>query len=41
MKKLTRAHLFAPPKTARKTKSRLARAKLVLVAARARALETA
>jgi septum formation topological specificity factor MinE len=41
MKKLTRAQLFAPPKTARKTKSRLARAKLVLVAARERAHETA
>jgi hypothetical protein len=40
MKKLTGAQLFAPPKMARKTKSRLARAKLVVAAARERAVET-
>jgi hypothetical protein len=38
---LTSAQLFAPPKTARKTKARLARAKLVIVAARERAAVTA
>src|SRR5262249_30872729 len=41
MKRLTSAQLFAPPKTARKTKARLARAKLVIVAARERAGERA
>jgi hypothetical protein len=41
MKKLTSAQLFAPPKKARKTKTRLERAKLVIVAARDRAVETA
>ena len=41
MKRLTSAELFAPPKLARRTKSRLARAKLVIVAARDRAVETA
>src|SRR5262249_24832397 len=41
MKRLTSAQLFAPPKTARKTKARLARAKLVIVAARERAVERA
>ena len=33
MKRLTSAQLFAPPKRARKTKARLERAKLVVVAA--------
>ena len=37
MKRLTSAELFAPPKRARKTKARLERAKLVVVAARERA----
>jgi hypothetical protein len=37
MKKLTSAQLFAPPKKARKTKTRLERAKLVIAAARKRA----
>ena len=41
MKRLTSAQLFAPPKRARKTKARLERAKLVIVAARERAAETA
>jgi hypothetical protein len=41
MKKLTSAQLFAAPKSARKTKARLARAKLVIVAARERAAVTA
>src|SRR6266567_34699 len=41
MKRLTSAQLFAPPKIARKTKARLERAKLVVVAARARAAERA
>ena len=41
MKRLTSAQLFAPPKFARKTKARLERAKLVVVAARERAAETA
>jgi septum formation topological specificity factor MinE len=41
MKRLTSAQLFAPPKTARKTKARIARAKLVIVAARERAAATA
>ncbi len=41
MKRLTSAELFAPPKKARKTKTRLERAKLVIVAARDRAVETA
>ena len=41
MKRLTSAQLFAPPKIARKTKARLERAKLVVVAARERAAETA
>src|SRR6516165_6036897 len=40
MKRLTSAQLFAPPKTARKTKARIARAKLVIVAARERAAAT-
>ena len=39
MKMLTSAELFAPPKKARKTKVRLERAKLVVVAARERAAE--
>jgi hypothetical protein len=39
MKKLTSAQLFAAPKIAHKTKARLERAKLVIVAARARAAE--
>jgi hypothetical protein len=34
MKRSTSAQLFAPPKTVRKTKARLARAKLVIVSAR-------
>src|SRR5262249_7957563 len=37
----TSAQLFAPPKRARKTKARLERAKLVVVAARERAAGTA
>ena len=41
MKRLTSAQLFAAPKRAGKTKARLERAKLVIVAARARAAETA
>jgi hypothetical protein len=41
MKRLTSAQLFAPPKIARKTKARLERAKLVVVAARARGREGA
>jgi hypothetical protein len=41
MKKLTSAQLFAPPKKARKTKTRLERAKLVIVAARQRAARRA
>jgi hypothetical protein len=41
MKRLTSAQLFAPPKMVRKTKARLERAKLVVVAARERAAETA
>jgi hypothetical protein len=41
MKRLTSAQLFAPPKIARKTKARLERAKLIVVAARERAAETA
>ena len=41
MKRLISAQLFAPPKTARKTKARLARAKLVIVKARERAAVTA
>jgi hypothetical protein len=41
MKKLTSAQLFAPPKKARKTKTRLERAKLVIAAARERAAVTA
>jgi len=41
MKKLTNAQLFAAPKRAGKTKARLERAKLVTVAARERAAETA
>jgi hypothetical protein len=41
MKKLTSAQLFAPPWKARKTKTRLERAKLVIVAARERAARTA
>jgi hypothetical protein len=41
MKKLTSEQLFNPPKNARKTKTRLERAKLVIVAARERAAVTA
>jgi hypothetical protein len=41
MKKLTSAQLFAPPKKARKTKTRLERAKLVIAAARKRAARRA
>src|SRR5262249_46038008 len=41
MKKLTSAQLFGAPKMTRKTKARLARAKLVVAAARDRAVETA
>ena len=41
MKRLTSAQLFAPPKIARKTKARLERAKLVVVAAREQAAERA
>jgi len=40
MKILTSAQLFASPKKARKTKARLDRAKLVIVKARERAVET-
>ena len=40
MKNLTSAQLFAAPKRADKTKARLERAKLVIVAARERAAET-
>jgi hypothetical protein len=40
MKKLTSAQLFAAPKSAGKAKARLERAKLVIVAARERAVET-
>jgi hypothetical protein len=41
MKRLTSAQLFAAPKRAVKTKARLERVKLVMVAARERAAETA
>ena len=41
MKRLTSAQLFSAPKMKRKTKVRLARAKLVIAAARDRAVETA
>src|SRR5262249_685682 len=41
MKSLTSAQLFAAPKRAGKAKARLERAKLVIVAARGRAAETA
>jgi hypothetical protein len=41
MKKLTSGQLFAPPKKARKTKTRLERAKLVIAAARKRAARRA
>jgi hypothetical protein len=41
MKTLTSAQLFAAPKRAGKTKARLERAKLVIVATRERAAETA
>jgi hypothetical protein len=41
MKRLTSAQLFVPPKIARKTKARLERAKLIVVAARERAAEMA
>jgi hypothetical protein len=41
MKSLTSAQLFAAPKRADKAKARLERAKLVIVAARQRATETA
>jgi hypothetical protein len=41
MKVLTREQLFAPAKRARRTNSRLERAKLVIVAARDSAVETA
>jgi hypothetical protein len=41
MKTLTSAQPFAAPKSAGKTKARLERAKLVIVAARERAAETA
>jgi hypothetical protein len=41
MKKLTRAQLFAPPGRRKDQKARLERAKLVIVAARDRAIETA
>ena len=41
MKRLTSAQLFAAPKRAGKAKARLERAKLVIVAARDRAAETA
>jgi hypothetical protein len=41
MKKLTSAQLFAGPRSARKTKARIARAKLVVAAAREWAAEMA
>jgi hypothetical protein len=41
MKRLTSAQLFNPPKKARKTKTRLERAKVVIVVARERAAVTA
>jgi hypothetical protein len=41
MKRLTSAQLFGAPKSARKTKARLARAKSSVVAARERAAVTA
>jgi hypothetical protein len=41
MKKLTSAQLFNPPKKARNIKTRLERAKLVIVRARERAAVTA
>src|SRR5262249_22555722 len=41
MQSLTSAQLFGAPKSARKTKARLARAKLLIVAARKRAVMTA
>jgi hypothetical protein len=41
MKKLTSAQLFAAPKSARKAKARLARAKSLVAAARERAAVTA
>jgi hypothetical protein len=41
MKRLTREQLFGAPKSARKTKARLARATSLVVAARDRAAETA
>jgi hypothetical protein len=41
MKRLTSAQLFAAPKSLGKAKARLERAKLVIVAARERAVETA
>jgi septum formation topological specificity factor MinE len=41
MKRLTSAQLFNPPNKARKTKTRLERARLVIVAARDRAVESA
>ena len=41
MKRLTSAQLFAAPKRAGKAKARLKRAKLVIMAARKRAAETA
>jgi hypothetical protein len=41
MKRLTSAQLFAAPKSADNAKARLERAKLVIVAARERAVETA
>jgi hypothetical protein len=41
MKRLTSAQLFNAPKSVRKTKARLARAKLQIVAARQRAAVTA
>jgi hypothetical protein len=41
MKRLTSAQLFDAPKRARKSKARLARAKLQIVAARKRAAVTA
>ena len=41
MKMLTSADLFAPPKRQRKTKDWFERAKLVVAAARERAIETA
>jgi hypothetical protein len=41
MKRLTSAQLFAAPKRADRTKAKLERAKLVIVAAREHAAETA